>query len=727
MNDHSQIISGVNEKIGDRMVSIYPPLSSGPSRVPLENTPIWDALMGIKNGIYKEVVQKVRKAEGKVKKRKAKMELPSLMPTGVFENGLKDMVPDPFSGLLQVDIDDVPDVQEVKSQLMSDPHIYSCFVSPSGRGVKGLIRVPQDSDPLMAKQAVVRHLSAVHGLEIDEGPCGINYRMYVSYDPELYINKDCRELPLEFCEEKDQRDLVVGGSKESFREYNLFPLDEIKCALGAIPDRPDYDLWIRLANAVRDAAGTENAVELLKAWSPEERPGEYGFKICELPLVKASCLFEEAYRNGWSPEVYYENSSNRYWLMDADSKFRTYTQSHLTDQLKRYGLDGEQAASVARSARFRFSLDCVLNVAGMPKGLNEMNGKKLLVPRGPNLIEPHQGEWETIKAIFVGMLGETQYEYFIWWLALSLQSLYGGNWQPAQVLALVGPTASAKSLTQSILTLLFGGTEARVMQAVSGSTPFNGDWAEAAHLVIEDEFSDNNKSTRDRIKERVKEIAVNRRHRIHPKGKDAIDVTPFWRLTISCNPVPESLAVMPHLDESSMNKISILGTKRFEMPMPAATAKEKEKLWSAVRREAPALIHDLLSWGNPPAHLRDEENRFDLAAYHDEGVKRMIEDMSQEFELLNLIIDGMRKGHFDVEDEFDGGHSETNLKIEVTAAEVHEVLRYRGLPSWMNTRQIGKMLSYLTKIRPEYVTTIKSSRSNGNRYQIVGNGGEIIW
>ncbi len=714
-------------KIGSRLVSLFGPLCSEKgSATQIEEASIADVLAKFKRGEYRTLVDAVRRASSDDERRLRKKKLPSMTPAGVFRDGLKEKSPNPFSGLIQVDIDKVDDIKAVREKLEGDEHIYACMLSPSGNGVKGLISVPLSCDCKLIKNAVINYFKTTHCLTVDPGPCALNARFFVTYDPELYLNDECHELDVE----KYATSVIKKGKVVEDKIFNLenkLPLDEIRGALKTIPSRPDYNIWIELTNAVREAAGTKAAEEILIEWSPEETPGEYQDKMYELPLIRAERLFQEAYRNGWRPCVYFENETNNYWIMDAASAFRRYTGSATKNLLASYELDESQIDAIMHKASFSDTLDIVLNVAGMAKGLHVVNGKKLLVPNGPNLVTPSSGDWGTIRAIFQGMLGDAQYKYFIWWLAASLKALYSGRWQAAQVLAFVGPTSSGKSLTQCILTLLFGKKQTRVMQSISGDTSFNGDWAKSPHLVIEDEFSDNSKATRDRIKEKIKAIAVNRSHRIHPKGKEAIEIAPFWRLTISCNPQQESLAVLPHLDESAMDKISLLETQRFKMPMPARTQDEKDRLWQQIEQEAPALIHDLLKYEKPPAHLRDNEGRFDLSAYHNPSVRRIIEEMSPELDLLNNIMDAMEEGKFaHIENPLSDIAERSQFEITVSAADVYIALQGRGMGSYTNSKLIGRRLSTLARIRPEHVRIASKSESNGHKYRIIGNGAELL-
>lgn len=54
--------------------------------------------------------------------------------------------------------------------------------------------------------------------------------------------------------------------------------EEIQKMLSAIPPRPDYDTWMRIASAVWSVLGMAEGARLLHQWSPEEKEGEYSSK-----------------------------------------------------------------------------------------------------------------------------------------------------------------------------------------------------------------------------------------------------------------------------------------------------------------------------------------------------------------------------------------------------------------------------------------------------------------
>jgi hypothetical protein len=242
------------------------------------------------------------------------------------------------------------------------------------------------------------------------------------------------------------------------------------------------------------------------------------------------------------------------------------------------------------------------------------------------------------------------------------------------------------------------------MQALTGATAFNGEWAEATHLVVEDEFAENSKRLREQVKEQVKAIAVNKCQRIHPKGRQAMSVIPFWRMTISCNPITESLAVLPILDDSVTNKISLLWTSRLKMPMAAATPDEKSRLWAKIESEFPALIDELLKLKDVPKRLRDPEGRFTIRAHHHPQAKEQIDRLTPEGELLQNIFESIAET---VAIDFTG-----------TAAKLLSQLELQGRAGQQTERSLGRHLSRYAQTHPSRVKIVQQSKSHGNRYKI---------
>ena len=101
--------------------------------------------------------------EGDIKKQLGKQvddvkkSLPAFTASGTFPSGQrqKDKLIQ-HSGRLQIDVDKLPAdrLPIVKEQLATDPHIEATFLSPSGTGVKAVMRIPVCVNDEKHKQAL---------------------------------------------------------------------------------------------------------------------------------------------------------------------------------------------------------------------------------------------------------------------------------------------------------------------------------------------------------------------------------------------------------------------------------------------------------------------------------------------------------------------------------------------------------------------------------------------
>ena len=101
------------------------------------------------------------------------------------------------SGLLCADLDELGDqLGEVRSKLVTSPHLWAMFISPSGDGLKCVFRVPADAQKHKASfGAVEKHVRDLTGIQIDQACSDVARLCFLSYDPDAYLNEDAIELP----------------------------------------------------------------------------------------------------------------------------------------------------------------------------------------------------------------------------------------------------------------------------------------------------------------------------------------------------------------------------------------------------------------------------------------------------------------------------------------------------------------------------------------------------
>ena len=136
----------------------------------------------IKSGKSKDLVDKVRSIENKDDRDKVKSQLPSICFSGKFkERNAHSLLT--HSGLICLDFDKV-DLAKMTKKLKSDEFIHAFFISPSGNGIKALVKIPTDD-----------HTASFYALEkrypnLDKACKDVCRVCYESYDPKLYFNPD---------------------------------------------------------------------------------------------------------------------------------------------------------------------------------------------------------------------------------------------------------------------------------------------------------------------------------------------------------------------------------------------------------------------------------------------------------------------------------------------------------------------------------------------------------
>lgn len=404
---------------------------------------------------------------------------------------------------------------------------------------------------------------------------------------------------------------------------------------------------------------------------------------------------------------FFRETEDKTWIDYRDPDFRRYLKyCHFTTKI----FEGQTISpleklqvEVHQHRRVAFAGE----IAGYPAGLHRMSNDWVLIPKGLRLMKPKRGSWATIKTLVNEALGMQQ-RYFYGWLKSAMETLtYGAPFRAGQMLAMAGPSGAGKSLIQNLLTAIFGGRCCKPYDFLVGVDRFNSTLLGAEHWMIEDDASSTDIRARRHFAAKIKNTVVNMVHDYKPKHRDHISVCPFIRLTMTLNSNPESMLVLPPLDEDVEDKIMLLkATKivpRFKEDDIAGRVAFSEKM----NAEIPALLYQLQK--TPiPKDLRD--HRYGVKTYHHPGLKNALQKLSPEERLLN-IIDGC--------DFFDG----FTTRREGTAFEIEKELKNHDKNGdaqklFSFNTACGTYLARLATNRPERVT-ILSERKGQNIYLIV--------
>ena len=98
-------------------------------------------LNAIKEGKFKTEIAKLRNTASEEDRRSIKNALPAFTPSVVLNSGRKFNEGDSYNGVIHLDYDKLDDVTGAIDKIKSLEYTYSCFVSPSGNGIKVFVRV----------------------------------------------------------------------------------------------------------------------------------------------------------------------------------------------------------------------------------------------------------------------------------------------------------------------------------------------------------------------------------------------------------------------------------------------------------------------------------------------------------------------------------------------------------------------------------------------------------
>ena len=168
----------------------------------VEHKTISTILEEIKTGKYKPGIVYLRKslAENKTEAyNKAKKSLPAFTPSGKFVGGRKLEFLTEYSKFIILDIDKLStaDLQKSKSIAAQSEFTYACFISPSGNGLKILVKIEtpktEHKETFLKVQAYYENILK---LEIDKSGKDLTRLCFYSWDENLFLNENSKTFSI---------------------------------------------------------------------------------------------------------------------------------------------------------------------------------------------------------------------------------------------------------------------------------------------------------------------------------------------------------------------------------------------------------------------------------------------------------------------------------------------------------------------------------------------------
>ena len=146
-----------------------------------------DALARIKNGKSKDRIIELRSCKDQLQADEIKKKLPAVTFSGIFYPTRSDGNQIEKSGFIVLDFDKLDNLQDKKVELSKWEHCYAVWISPSGNGLKVLVRV---SEPDKHRD----HFKAIQERWPLVDRTGVNPSRlcFESYDPDIYLNESAK-------------------------------------------------------------------------------------------------------------------------------------------------------------------------------------------------------------------------------------------------------------------------------------------------------------------------------------------------------------------------------------------------------------------------------------------------------------------------------------------------------------------------------------------------------
>lgn len=176
----------------------------------------------IKTCKIQKQIDELRLCQDEKKKKELKKLLPCILFSGEFKER-KDKAIINHSGFVVLDWDHVKELENFKRGISALPFVYSCFVSPSGDGLKAVVKIPAITE---------KHRGYYKGLvkyfpELDSTSINESRICYASVDKDIYINKDA----IDFTDYVEVLDVKINNSVKTDSIKNDYSKAEYACKI----------------------------------------------------------------------------------------------------------------------------------------------------------------------------------------------------------------------------------------------------------------------------------------------------------------------------------------------------------------------------------------------------------------------------------------------------------------------------------------------------------------
>ena len=339
---------------------------------------------------------------------------------------------------------------------------------------------------------------------------------------------------------------------------------------------------------------------------------------------------------------------DRYWILDdSGEKYISLNCTSMTRRLKMLGYshkageDGSPSAidTIKDNAIFSNTIDFASPVAGRSIGLQtDDNGKRFLISSKNKRADAVQGDWSTIRDIVEGMLKD-QVIYLYAWLKIARKQLHTEQFTQGHVLALAGAPGCGKSLTGSTIIKPLLGRSSDPTKYLTTESSFNANLITSELLIMDDKAQRRTAEAKTYLAHSLKDIAASSYEvDCEPKGVDAFQVHPLWRMLYMLNDDDAALCAFPPIGEGDCNSVGdkVLLLKCWnDTPLPfTGHHHQSMMLKKTIAKETAAFAYHVDNF-EIPASIKTGSCRFGFDEFHDHALLETINQDTNERTLLS--------------------------------------------------------------------------------------------
>lgn len=207
----------------------------------------------IKNGRWQDLCISIAIEKDKSERQRLKKKVPYFTTSGTFATRNNEGLIQ-HSGLIAIDIDDVPNINSAFDILAHDKYTYSVFRSISTKGLCCIVKIDNHKHG-DAFDGLQQYYYNLLGISIDPSCKDVARARFISYDPDLIINSNSSTFKDYLTKQSRIND--INASKSSFLHTN----SKFERILSAINKdiTGDYKQWLTIGFAIANTYG-ENGI-----------------------------------------------------------------------------------------------------------------------------------------------------------------------------------------------------------------------------------------------------------------------------------------------------------------------------------------------------------------------------------------------------------------------------------------------------------------------------------